>query len=45
MKKAASRFGMTSELGPEIPGYVRDDDVVDLQPSGEEFDDSIAPDN
>ena len=45
VKKAAFRLGMTSELGPEIPGYVRNDDIADLQPSGEEVDVSIAPEN
>ena len=35
-------MGMTSDLGPEIAGYRRNDDVVDLEPSGEEVEELIA---
>ena len=42
VKSKAAELGMTSDLGPEIPGYQRNDSVVDLEPSGEEVEDLIA---
>ena len=41
IKKAAD-LGMTADLGPEIAGYKRGDDVVDLEPSGAEIDVLLA---
>ena len=40
--KKAAELGMTADLGPEIPGYKRDDDVVELEPSGAEIDVLLA---
>lgn len=42
VKAKAAELGMTSDLGPEIAGYRRNDDVVDLEPSGEEVEELIA---
>ena len=42
VKAKAAELGMTSDLGPEIPGYKRGDDVVELEPSGPEIEELIA---
>ena len=40
--KKATELRMTAELGPEIPGYKREDNVVDLEPSGAEVEQLVA---
>ena len=40
--KKVTELGMTAELGPEIPGYKREDNVVDLEPSGAEVEQLVA---
>ena len=41
-KAKAVELGMTSDLGPEILGYKRNDDVVDIEPTGEEVEELIV---
>ena len=40
--KKVTELGMTAEFGPEIPRYKREDNVVDLEPSGAEVEQLVA---